>query len=446
MKYFLIIVLAFISILITALYGEEQLDSNNISYPFPLRIRAIYNIEKQKNKGGISRDDIAVLEENHKRILDKSFKEYLFQIKQAGKSYSVFKGEHCLFSGLYNLNSFMSNFEAACFLAARSNKITFGIHRFDLGDLISDYEQLKLYVCQAENTQEISFPPNFYPSHLFLSSKNRNIFIKGTIIKTTKDSKFSEIIADNAYLFYDIKLRRLYPVCVFSSVDSTVSAKVLDISTGKTAFILLESINGRGHTQTIFEIVIDKTNYIVPAVLIVPVKPKDKKTSFCLLADEIPLYSSEFDALAEKPGCTGAQVFARPEWRQFFASAKKDPKRVEYLLTRFSVSKPTQIHICNWENASQGVLAVMAVEIITGRSWMDYDGANPDIKNYVELAKTTLPRHRQLKKILADPVCRRELQNFFSQGIPWAETTRDTSNTKQNPCRSYEESRRTSPV
>ena len=74
-------------------------------------------------------------------------------------------------------------------------------------------------------------------------------------------------IADNAYLFYDIKLRRLYPVFIFSSVDSTVLAKVLDISTNKIAFILLESINGIGHTQILFEIVIDKTNYIIPTVL-----------------------------------------------------------------------------------------------------------------------------------------------------------------------------------
>ena len=190
MKPFLIIVLGFISILTTVLYGEEQLDSNNFSYQFPLRIRAVYNIEKQKNKDGISRDEIAVLEENHKKILNKSFKENSFQIKQEGKSCSVFKGEHCLFSGLYNLTSFMSNSEAACFLAGRSNKTAFGIHRVDHGDLISDYEQLKLYVSLAENTQEISFPPNFYPSQLFLSSKNRNIFIKGTIIKTTKDIPF----------------------------------------------------------------------------------------------------------------------------------------------------------------------------------------------------------------------------------------------------------------
>ena len=144
-------------------------------------------------------------------------------------------------------------------------------------------------------------------------------------------------------------------------------------------------------------------NYILLLVL----------SAAALLADEIPPYSSEFDVLAGKPGCTGAQVFARPEWREFFAAAKKDPKRFEFLLTRFSVSKPTQIHICNWENASQGVLAVMAVEIITGRSWMDYDGANPNITKCIKLAKTNLPQNRQLKKILTDPVCRRELQNFF---------------------------------
>ena len=59
-----------------------------------------------------------------------------------------------------------------------------------------------------------------------------------------------------------------------------------------------------------------------------------------LLSNEIQPYSSEFDVLAEKPGCTGAQVFARPEWREFFAAAKNDPKRFEYLLTRFSIGEP----------------------------------------------------------------------------------------------------------
>ena len=73
MKTFLIIiVLAFISMLTTVLYGKEHLNSNKFSYQFPLQIRAIYNIEKQENKEGISRDRIAILEENHKKALCKS--------------------------------------------------------------------------------------------------------------------------------------------------------------------------------------------------------------------------------------------------------------------------------------------------------------------------------------------------------------------------------------
>ena len=37
-----------------------------------------------------------------------------------------------------------------------------------------------------------------------------------------------------------------------------------------------------------------------------------------LPADEIPPYSAEFVVLTEKPGCTGAQVFARPTTQKKF--------------------------------------------------------------------------------------------------------------------------------
>ena len=266
MKNFLFVVPASISLLAAVLYGGERLDPNDFLFRFPSQIRAVYNIEQQENKQGISLDAISMLEENHMKFLDNSFKENLFQIKRKGKNCSVFKGELCLFSGLYDVTSFMSNSEAVCFLAAGSNKAPFGIHRVDRGDPISDYEQLKLYVHQTGSTQKVSFPRNFYPSRLFLSSKGKNIFIKGTMIEITKEGFFSGIIADNAYLFYDMKLRRLYPVFVFSAVDSTVSAKVLDLSTDKTAFVLLESVNGRGHNRVLFEIVIDRTHYIIPTI------------------------------------------------------------------------------------------------------------------------------------------------------------------------------------
>ena len=266
MKNFLFVVPASISLLAAVSYGEECFDPNDFLCRCPLRIKAVYNIEKQENKEGISLDAISRLEKNHKKFLDKSFKDNLFQIKRKGESCSVFKGERCLFPGLYHVTSFMSNSEAVCFLAAGSDKAAFGIHRADRGDPISDYEQPKLYVHQTESTQEVSFPRNFYPYRLFLSSKGKNIFIEGAIIRTAKEGIFSGIIADNAFLFYDVKLRRLYPVLVFSSVDSAVSAKVLDLSTDKTAFVLLESINGRGRNRVLFEIVIDKTNCIIPTV------------------------------------------------------------------------------------------------------------------------------------------------------------------------------------
>lgn len=37
-----------------------------------------------------------------------------------------------------------------------------------------------------------------------------------------------------------------------------------------------------------------------------------------LSANEIPPYSAEFVVLTEKPGCTGAQVFARPTTQKKF--------------------------------------------------------------------------------------------------------------------------------
>ena len=132
-----------------------------------------------------------------------------------------------------------------------------------------------------------------------------------------------------------------------------------------------------------------------------------------LSANEISAYSKAFEILSQKPGCTGAQVFQRPEWRDFFRAANKDPKLFEFLLSKFPDRGTTEIHICNWGNASQGLLAVMSAEMITGRSWMSYDGDDPEIKSAVKAAETHFPRHSPLKKILANPKSCRELQIFF---------------------------------
>ena len=123
--------------------------------------------------------------------------------------------------------------------------------------------------------------------------------------------------------------------------------------------------------------------------------------------------AAAWETLCEKPGCTGAKVFARPEWQRFFAEAKMGPALFEFLLSRFSSTKETKIHICNWGNASEGVLAVFAAERITGRSGLDYDGPDPGLKTAVREARNVAPRHAPLKKVLAVPASCAELRKFF---------------------------------
>ena len=79
-----------------------------------------------------------------------------------------------------------------------------------------------------------------------------------------------------------------------------------------------------------------------------------------------------------------------------------------------------------------GDMAVDVVaEQVTGRSWLDYNGKNPVILEAVKQAKNTLPQHGPLKKILANPACVRDLQDFFRQAYIAATTKKAGSSGKQ---------------
>jgi len=130
-------------------------------------------------------------------------------------------------------------------------------------------------------------------------------------------------------------------------------------------------------------------------------------------ADEY--YKREFKRLSQKEGCTGAKIFSSTEWQKYFAAAKNDPFHFEFLLSLFPDTGMTKIHICNWENASQGILAVMTAEKIAGCSWLKYNGKNPLINGAVKKAEKNIPQHTYLKKILTNSVCCRDLQNYFRQ-------------------------------
>lgn len=124
-------------------------------------------------------------------------------------------------------------------------------------------------------------------------------------------------------------------------------------------------------------------------------------------------YKTEFLTSAQKPGCLGAKVFNDPEWQKYFAELKQNPDKFEFLLFLFPDTAETKIHICNFENASTGVLAVMIAEKITGSSWTNYDGNDQLLITAVNQAKTAFPQHAPLKKVLTAPASCRELQEFF---------------------------------
>ena len=109
----------------------------------------------------------------------------------------------------------------------------------------------------------------------------------------------------------------------------------------------------------------------------------------------------------------GAKIFNNAEWQKYIVSIKNNTDHFEFLLSLFSKTDITKIHICSWENASQGVLAVMIAEKITGRTWLQYDGTNPIINKAIEQAKNTFPQHAALKNILTDPASCRDLQKYF---------------------------------
>lgn len=138
-----------------------------------------------------------------------------------------------------------------------------------------------------------------------------------------------------------------------------------------------------------------------------------------------------WNTLSSTSGCIGGKIFCNSDWQAFFSDLKSDAEKFEFLLSVFPDQKESKIHICNWENASNGVLAVLVAEQVTGRSWLDYNGKNPVILEAVKQAKTTLPQHGPLKKILADPACVRDLQDFFRQAYIAATTKKAGSSGKQ---------------
>ena len=104
-------------------------------------------------------------------------------------------------------------------------------------------------------------------------------------------------------------------------------------------------------------------------------------------------------------------VFAKADWQEFFKAAKNDERIFRFVLSRFPSRKPTDIHICNFRNATEGEVAVFAVQRIVGANWCDYDGYDAELKKIT--GAEVAAKVQQLKQVVENDRFCASLQRYF---------------------------------
>ena len=137
--------------------------------------------------------------------------------------------------------------------------------------------------------------------------------------------------------------------------------------------------------------------------------------SFC--AEEC----SSWERLIANEGClmsatdidftTSGSIFEKKDWQSFFQAARKDEKIFIFIIRKFSSRRPTQIHICNFRNATEGELAVFVAQQIVKKNWHVYNGDNCEIKRIVK--KKVAAKVLLLPDILSDKSLCIALQRYF---------------------------------
>ena len=108
-----------------------------------------------------------------------------------------------------------------------------------------------------------------------------------------------------------------------------------------------------------------------------------------------------WNALISTDGClVGAQdaidgpqdgsCFATQAWVDFLSDPTEE--KLTFLASRLSSEKPTKIHNCNVGNASEGEMAVFALQHLTKKLWVDYSGGNSALLASIEGYKNALSK------------------------------------------------------
>lgn len=129
-------------------------------------------------------------------------------------------------------------------------------------------------------------------------------------------------------------------------------------------------------------------------------------------------------ALLKKTGCLtgrqnwseigpGVSIFKEREWQKFFSYSPK--LSIPFLLSRIDSQNSTKVHVCPFDMASEGELAVYASEYILKSNWFDTD------RSYRRLYEWSLKRHNHnghiIKMMLLDPKVKQELRSYFQSKI-----------------------------
>ena len=128
-----------------------------------------------------------------------------------------------------------------------------------------------------------------------------------------------------------------------------------------------------------------------------------------------------WETLISRKGClvsavdvkysTEGSIFAGREWQAFFDKAKRNGVLFRFIVDKFSSERPTEIHICNFRNATEGELAVFVVQRIVNRNWYAYDGGDDELKRIA--GQDAAAKVQLLKPALKNESTRAALQNYF---------------------------------
>ena len=111
--------------------------------------------------------------------------------------------------------------------------------------------------------------------------------------------------------------------------------------------------------------------------------------------------------------------FSNHSWVAFLSHSNEE--KLALLASRLSSKEPTKIHNCNVGNASEGELAVFALQHLTKKLWVDYSGGNSALLASVASYKKAISEGSYISdqailwEILDSQSQREALKNYFTK-------------------------------